>query len=373
MNIKNIRLINFRNYLNLDLELNSKINIFIGKNAQGKTNLLEAIYVCARARSFRTNSQREMINFEKSQAYLAANLNIDDYKRLVEIKLDRRGSKSIKINKNLVDSTKDLNSGLNVVVFSPDDLSLVKEGPYIRRDFLDLEISQIKPVYSYNIKRYKKILYQRNNILKSHRPYKEKEDLLDIFDRQLVATGAVVIKERAEYIKDLSNLASQVHKKVSNSNELLELEYLTNVELGEDLREIEINYYRKLKENLKQDIETTNTSIGPHRDDMKVLINKKDARVYGSQGQQRTSVLSIKLSEVELIKQERGSYPVLLLDDVFSELDRERRSYLIKSLKNIQTIITVTDSLNLDEMKDMDKSVFYVDDGKLKKEDRYDS
>ena len=367
MNIGKIRLINFRNYLNLNLNLNKKINVFIGKNAQGKTNLLESIYVCATGKSFRTNSDREMINFDKDEAYIGAYMNIDDYERFIEIKLERNAAKTIRINKNKLENQKELNSGLNVVVFAPDDLRLVKDGPAKRRDFLDSEISQIKPIYQFNISRYNKILFQRNNILKSTKSYKEKRELLDIFDLQLASTGAEIVVERKKYIEDLSEIAREIHKKVTSSNEKIQLEYETNIEYDGDTNILIKTYLDKLKENVNRDIETRTTSLGPHRDDMNVFINEKDLRIYGSQGQQRTTVLSIKLSEVELIKRVRGSYPILLLDDVFSELDSERRKYLIDSLKDIQTIITVTDTMNLKEMKSIEKSIFYVNDGMLSK------
>lgn len=370
LNIESIRLINFRNYLNLNLQLNNKINVFIGKNAQGKTNFLEAIYLCATGRSFRTNSDRDMINFDKNEAYVGALMDVDNYKRFIEVKLERSNPKTIRINKNPLESNKELNSGLNVVVFSPDDLSLVKDGPAIRRGFLDREISQIRPVYGYNLRRYERILYQRNNILRSPRTDREKRELLEVFDLQLVKYGASLLKERQEYIKELGRIARLVHKNVTRSNEDMVLDYVTNIEVCDDLNHLEKAYLAGIRENLSKDIYNRTTALGPHRDDMKIIVNGKDLRVFGSQGQQRTAVLSIKLSEVELIRGERGSYPILLLDDVFSELDRERRKYLVKSLREIQTIITVIDAVNLEELEAMDKTVFKVDDGFIE-EERY--
>lgn len=367
MNVETVKLINFRNYLNLDIELNKAINVFIGKNAQGKTNFLEAIYVCATGNSFRTNSDREMINFKKEEAYIGANMNLREYKRFIEVKLDRQGPKKIRINKNLLENQRELDSGLNVVVFSPDDLSLVKEGPSKRRDFLDREISQISPLYSHNLSKYNRVMYQRNNILKSKRPIKEKIDLLEIFDFQLANFGSRILFERREYVKKLSKIAKKIHKNVTNDKEELTLEYIPSFNLlgEEEVKEIEEIYLRELKASIERDLEVRNTGIGPHREDMLVKLNGQDLRVYGSQGQQRTAVLSIKLSEVDLIKQEKGNFPVLLLDDVFSELDRERRKFLIDSLKEIQTIITVTDTLNLEEMEEVEKSVFHVSSGEI--------
>lgn len=368
MNIKSIRLINFRNYFTSSLNLNKKINVLIGKNAQGKTNFLEAVYLCARGKSFRTNSDKDMINFEKQEAYVGAFMNVENYERFIEVKLERDRAKTIRINKNPLENNRELDSGLNVVVFSPDDLSLVKEGPFMRRDFLNREISQIKPLYSYNLKKYERILYQRNNILKSNKTFQEKKDLLDVFDFQMVKYGAFLIRERETYIRELSKITNLIHKNVTNSKENIDLEYSSNLEGCEDLNHLEKYYLEAIKSNLSKDILNRTTFLGPHRDDMKIIVNGKDLRTFGSQGQQRTAVLSIKLSEVELIKNERGSYPVLLLDDVFSELDKSRRKYLIKSLKNIQTIITVTDAMDLVELDEIDKTVFTVRDGFLKEE-----
>lgn len=366
MHVDNIRLINFRNYDNLNINLNKKINIFIGKNAQGKTNLLESIYICATGRSFRTNRDREIINFDKDEAYIGANMHVGKFDRFIEIKMDRDRPKRIKVNKTELKNYRELYSGLNVVVFSPEDLKLVKEGPSERRRFLDLEISQIKPVYSYNLTRYNKILFQRNNILRSNKFKNDIRPLLDIFDLQLAKIGTDIVIERDKYVKELSDISKVTHNKITLSNEDLELIYQTNIDIVSSKLEMERIYLENLKSNTSRDIESRSTSVGPHRDDIMMTINNKDVKTYGSQGQQRTVVLSIKLSEVELIKREKGSYPVLLLDDVFSELDEERRRYLIKSFHNIQTLITMTDVVDLKEMDNIEKSIFYIEDGKLK-------
>lgn len=366
MHVENIRLINFRNYYSLNIDLNKKTNIFIGKNAQGKTNLLEAIYICATGRSFRTNRDKEIINFNKSEAYVGAQMDIGKFEKFIEIKMERDKTKRIRVNKTELKNYKELYSGLNVVVFSPEDLKLVKEGPGERRNFLDTEISQIKPVYSYNINRYNKILFQRNNLLRSNKFQKNIKSLLEIFDIQLAKIGTDIIIERNRYIDELSKISNITHNKITLSNENLELKYISNIEISDNKLEMEKSYVDKLSKNIDKDIESASTGLGPHRDDILMTINNKDLKTYGSQGQQRTVVLSIKLSEVELIKKERGIYPVLLLDDVFSELDEERRKYLIRSFKDMQTLITVTDAIDLKEMKNIEKSVFYIENGKLK-------
>ena len=366
LNVENIKLINFRNYCNLDINLNSKTNVFIGKNAQGKTNLLESIYICATGRSFRTNRDREIISFDKNQAYIGSKMNIGKYERMVEIKLERDKTKRIKVNQTELKNYKELYSGLNVVIFSPEDLKLVKEGPGERRNFLDLEISQIKPVYNYNIARYNKILFQRNNILKSNKFQKDIKSLLEIFDLQLAKIGTEIVIERNNYINDLSKICKVTHNRITLSKESLDLKYCSNINLFDDKAEMEREYIKKLQKNIEKDIEYRTTSVGAHRDDIIITINNKDLKTYGSQGQQRTAILSIKLSEVELIKNERGIYPVLLLDDVFSELDEQRRKYLIKSFRDMQTLITVTDAIDLKEMDHIEKTVFHVENGKLK-------
>ena len=366
MNVEDIRLINFRNYDNIYLKFNPKINVFIGKNAQGKTNLLEAIYMCAYGKSFRTNRDKEIINFSKEEAYIGSNMNINNYDKFLEIKMDRVKSKRIRINKNELKNYKELYSGLNVVIFSPDDLKIVKEGPSGRRDFMDVGISKVKPVYTYNISRYNKILFQRNNLLKSNRFKKDLINLLDVFDMQIASIGTSIILERQKYVEKLSKIANTIHKNISSNNEELELKYISNVPIYENKSEMEKSYLMNLKENYKRDAEFGTTEVGPHKDDIYMSINDKDVRTYGSQGQQRTVVLSLKFSEVELIKAERGMYPVLLLDDVFSELDDSRRNYLISLFKDVQTFITVTDAIDLKSMADLDKSIFYIENGNFK-------
>ncbi len=365
MNVKNINLINFRNYENIQIELNEKLNVFVGKNAQGKTNLIESIYLCSKGNSFRTNRDNEIINFDKENAYIGCEVNINNYNRFIEIKLNRNSPKIIRINKTPLKNFKELNSGLNIVVFSPEDLKIVKEGPSFRRDLIDKSLIQIKPVYNYNLNKYNKILFQRNNILKSNKFKDNLEDLLESFDNQLVKIGASIIINRMEYIKLLDEEARNIHKVISSGKEILELKYDTNVKLSENKEEIEYNYMNALKENLSKDIDYRTTQIGPHRDDMIININDNSARVFGSQGQQRSTVLSLKLAEVEIIKKQRGSYPVLLLDDVYSELDMDRRKYLTELFNNMQTFITVSNSESLDSIKYANKTIYNIEDGKI--------
>ena len=368
MNVENIRLINIRNYNNINLNLNKNINIFIGKNAQGKTNLIESIYMCATGKSFRTNKDKEIINFSKNEAYIGTYINLGNYSKFIEIKLQRDKPKIIRVNKTELKKQRELSSGLYVVLFSPDDLRIIKDGPLERRNFLDSFISQLKPVYNYNLNRYKKILFQRNNLLKSSKFNKDRINLLDLFDVQIAKIGTSIIIERDKYINYLASISKNIHFKITKNKENLSLYYSSNIPILNNREEMEKNYLYLLKKNIDSELEYGTTEIGPHRDDLLININEKDARIFGSQGQQRTVVLSLILSEVELIKDEIGVFPVLLLDDVFSELDEDRKDYLINILGDMQTFITLTDSENLRSMENLDKTIFYIENGKLKLE-----
>lgn len=368
MNVDDIKLINFRNYENIYLQFNKNLNIFIGKNAQGKTNLIESIYMCGTGKSFRTNKDKEIINFEKIQAYIGSNISLNQNNKFVEIKMEKDKPKRIRVNKTELKSYKELYTGLNVVVFYPEDLRIIKDGPSERRNYIDKSLSQIKPVYNYNIMKYKKLLFQRNNLLKSSRFKDDILNLLDIFDVQIANIASSIIVDRNNYIGELNTISRETHKDITNKREVLEIKYITNIPILEDKKEMEEVYLRLLKENLKRDLEIRTTEIGPHRDDLIMNINGNDAKIFGSQGQQRTVVLSMILSEVDLIKKQRGMYPVLLLDDVFSELDEERKIYLSRFFSKMQTFITLTDGEDLKSLDSFNKSIFRVDSGNLKME-----
>lgn len=366
MNVKSIRLINFRNYKNINVNFNENINIFIGKNAQGKTNLLEAIYMCSSGKSFRTNKDKDIINFQKKEAYIGANMLVGNFDKFIEVKLDMERSKIIRVNKNELKNQKELYSGLSMVVFNPDDLKIVKDGPQERRNFIDQGISQLKPVYNHNLGRYLNVLFQRSKLLKSSK-FKRDIGLLDVFDSQLARLGTAIILERYNFIKELSDICKDVHNNLTHGKESIDIRYNSNVPILDNKQDMEKMYLQLLKDNNLRDLECGNTQIGPHRDDMPTFIDGKDVRIFGSQGQQRTIVLTLKLAEVELIKKDRGMYPVVLLDDVFSELDEERRKYLTKSFKDMQTFITMTDAVDIDSLGNVDKSIFYIDNGRLER------
>lgn len=367
MIVEGIRLINFRNYNNVGVSFSPGINILVGKNAQGKTNLLEAIYMCSTGRSFRTNRDREIINFQKDEAYIGTQLKIGERDKLTEIKLERDKTKRIKVNKIELKNYRELDTGLKVVLFSPEDLRLVKEGPSNRRTYLDMSISQIKPLYHFNLRRYNKILFQRNNLLKSFRFKGDMSGLLDVFDMQLAKYGALIMLERDNYLKLLLKEAREIHGIITDGKESLEMEYDSSVAVERSLSQVEGNLLEALRVNRQKDIEVRTTEIGPHRDDFRILLNGMDSKTYASQGQQRSIVLTLKLSEVEILKKDTGYYPVLLLDDVYSELDQDRRKYLTELFSKMQTFITTTDAVEIDGFNNHNKEYFYVQEGCLYK------
>lgn len=366
MYVDSIKLINFRNYKTLEIKLNNKLNIFLGNNAQGKTNLLESIYICSSGKSYRTNREKELINLAKDKAYIGIDIIKEGFNKKIEIKFEKGKSKRARVNGVEVDRIGDLFDIFNVVVFSPEDLKLVKEGPNERRIFLDNEISQINPRYRHNISRYNKILNQRNNLLKKIQFERSKKKLLDVWDIQLSNIGSQVLKKRVEFLKNISIISREIHRKITGNIEELELEYLSSIDI-DNCNDDEVNnrFIDTLKANIDMDIERGTTRHGPHRDDIKILVNGIDIRVFGSQGQQRTAALSLKLAEIELIKEETGEYPVLLLDDVLSELDENRRKFLISTFKDIQTIITSTDDIEISNFNNANKSVYYISKGNV--------
>lgn len=369
MNVLDLRLINYRNYKNVYVKLDKNINVFIGKNAQGKTNLLEAIYTLANARSFRTNKDKEVIYFSEEEAYIGSNILLGDYRRFIEIKMDKKKPKRIRINKTELKNQRELSFGLNVVVFSPDDLRIIKDGPSERRKFLDQSISQIKPIYNYNLSKYKKLLFQRNNLLKTSRFKKNMGELLNIFDIQIAKIGTKIVIDRRDYLLELNKIAKNIHKDITKNIEELEIKYSTNVQILDNKIEMEKKYLNLIKKNIRDDIKYGTTGIGPHRDDIEFFVDNREAKIYASQGQQRTTILSSMLAQLEIIKKDRGLYPILLLDDVFSELDDDRKLYLSNLFSDIQVFITTTNLEDLKFMKKLDKSIFHINDGKISLKD----
>ncbi len=334
MYIEHIKLKNFRNYKELNLKLNNNITIIHGDNAQGKTNLLESIYFTAIGRSYRANNDKELISFNKDLCSLEAIASSGDIKDKIQINLNQDKQKRIFINGVPVRKLGDLLGNVLVVSFSPEDLQLIKSSPLGRRKFIDIELCQLSKIYYYDLKQYNHILKQRNNLLKSLKHNDSLKDALFAFDSQLIHFGTKIIKQRRVFIQELSDYANHVQNNITNGLETLKIEYIPSV--------TEDNYEEKLSKALKKDILYGMTSLGIHKDDISFYINDIDVKKFGSQGQQRTASLATKLAEIEIIKIKRNTTPILLLDDVLSELDKNRQQFLIKSIKDIQTIITCT-------------------------------
>lgn len=359
MFIKKIILFNYRNYKNLNLSFGKNINIFIGDNAQGKTNILEAIYYCAFAKSHRTSKDKELVNWNKEIAHLGLSISKQRLDKNIEINILKNGKKEIIVNSIKIKKIGELFGIFNVVMFSPEDLKIIKESPGIRRRFLDMEICQFDNKYYYNLVKYNKVLSERNSILKNRNL---NIDMLDVYDRQLASYGKYILEMRIRYIDKINFYGNKIHKDITMQKEDINFEYYSTIK---NLDDIENNFYELLVKNRKKDIEKGITSIGPHRDDFLVYINGIEIKSYGSQGQQRTAVLSMKFSSLRIIKDVTSEYPVLLLDDVLSELDFSRKKYILSSIKDIQTIITCTGISDINEYLDSDYKIYKVKDGEI--------
>ena len=336
MKVNNVHLKNFRNYTNSIIEFTDGVNFILGKNAKGKTNLLESIYLCAISKSPRTSKEKQMINFDADWAKVLLDLNTIGGKKNIEIILSNQNKKIIKVNNIAISKLTQLIGELNIVYFSPDELKLVKETPEDRRHFLDISISQFDKQYMFDLIKYDKILKQRNCVLKSNISNDNKIEQLKIWTPQLINTAEKIIKKRILFIKNLKKYSKLVYNSIiidENLDILYSFQEKENISILDELN-------NQFNLNLKKELEMQHTLIGPHRDDIIFKINNQDCRYFSSQGQQRSVALTLKLALMEIIKDEVGEYPVLLLDDVLSELDNDRTKRLISIVKNYQTIIT---------------------------------
>ena len=334
MYIKKIKLNKYRNYENLDIDFLNGVNIIYGKNAQGKTNILEAIYMTATTKSHKSVRDYEIIKFGEEEAHIKSIINKNKNDEIIDIHLKKKVNKGIAINGKRIKKISDYLGFFNIVFFSPEDLNIIKEGAVKRRKFLDFYICQIDKLYVYNLSKYNKILNQRNKLLKDINNNSELIDTLDAWDNELIKYSFYIIKKREEVIKELDEEIYKKHFFISGEKEKIKTIYEKNVDKD--------NFYKLLREKREEDIKNKTSTIGPHRDDLKFIIEDVDIRKFGSQGQQKTAALSIKFSEIESIKRKTNNNPILLLDDVFSELDESRQKLLINNIKNIQTIITCT-------------------------------
>ncbi len=334
MHISRVELKNYRNYEEVAVAFEPGVNIIYGDNARGKTNLIESIYMAATSKSHRMSKDSEIIRLGEEEGHIHMDFVKNDISEVLDIHLSKRGKKRIAVNKTPIRKMNELFGILHVIMFSPEDLGLIKNGPKDRRRFIDLELSQLNPLYMFYLSQYHKVLKQRNKLLKDSRSPQEDSALVDVFDQQLSSYGAHIIEMREEFIDALNPVYKERHHHISGGRESVQLEYEKNV-TAEEL-------YDKLKSRLDRDFRMKMTSVGPHRDDLKFMMDEIDLRRFGSQGQQRTAALSLKLSEIALVKEKIDDSPILLLDDVLSELDHSRQQYLTSHLEEIQTFITCT-------------------------------
>lgn len=334
MIIKSIELSNFRNYESLDLDFDYGTNILYGNNAQGKTNILEAVSVSGTTRSHKGSKDKEMIRFGEEEAHIKTVVNKKDMDYQIDVHMKKNKTKGIAVNKVPLKKASELFGILNIVFFSPEDLNIIKNGPSERRRFLDSEICQLDKIYLSDLAKYNKILNQRNKLLKDMVFRPDLKETLPIWDAQLIDYGKRIIKRRKSFVDELNEIVFDIHKQISGEKEELVLKYEPNID--------DAFFHDELNRAKERDMRFCQTSVGPHRDDMQFSVFDVDIRKYGSQGQQRTSALSLKLAEIELVKRNINETPVLLLDDVLSELDSSRQNYLLNSIHDIQTIITCT-------------------------------
>ncbi|NLM35776.1 MAG: DNA replication/repair protein RecF [Clostridiales bacterium] len=359
MHVKYLQILNYRNYKELFLELNENVNVFIGDNAQGKTNILESIYYCSFGRSHRTNKDKEVIKWNENKAYIKLYVVRERMDKKIEIKILKEGKKAININSIKINKIAELMGVCNVVMFSPEDLKIVKESPGHRRRFLNMELCQLDRKYYYNLVQYNKVLMERNTVLKGKQI---DESILDIYDDQLASFGEYVIKQRLWYIEQLNKYGKSIHKDITSNMEDVEFGYLCQLKAFDNIK---MDLLQLLKKNRASDILKHITSVGPHRDDFYIKLNGIDTRNFGSQGQQRTSVLTIKFASLKIIKEVTGEHPILLLDDVLSELDLKRQKYVLNSISDVQTIITCTGIEDIKLYINDKVSIFYVKDGSV--------
>lgn len=334
MHIHSLELKNYRNYEYLNMNFNSGTTILYGDNAQGKTNILEAIYLSAATKSHRGSKDREIIRFEQEESHIRTQIMKQDILHRIDMHLRKNKTKGIAIDGIPIRKSGELFGVVNVIFFSPEDLSIIKNGPTERRRFLDLELCQLDKLYLYNYTNYNKVLNQRNNLLKQISFQSRLADTLEVWNQQLVQYGSEIIRSRRAFIEQLNEILKEIHFNLTGGKEHLRIQYEESAKEGE--------YAELLIHKQDLDLKYQSTQYGPHRDDLGFYINDIEVRRFGSQGQQRTAALSLKLAEIEIVKKRIHDTPILLLDDVMSELDEKRRDYLLHSIDKLQTIITCT-------------------------------
>lgn len=361
MLLKKIALKNFTNYEDAECELDSNINIFVGENAQGKSNLLEAIYYISTISSSRKNKDRELIKWGREYFSISARFLNRFGDNEVEVKVEG-SKKEVSLNHYKIEKRKEYIGYLITVLFSPEDLYIIKGEPALRRQYLDHELSSTDVEYFLDMNRYKKILEQRNILLKEYPRKSFSYQLMEVWEEQLISHGKRIIAKRIELVEKLKEISRRIHGDITEGQENLDIRYVTDI----DVEDIEGSYRNLLRENRQRDIERGNTGTGPHRDDLEILLNGMSAKKFASQGQQRTISLSLKISELEFIKEKTGEYPILLLDDVLSELDKKRKHKLLEEIEEkVQTIITTTDLNDIESFVLEKGKIINIKDGKV--------
>ena len=340
--LEKIDIQHFRNYTEASVSFSPHLNIFLGRNAQGKTNIIESIFLCSIGKSFRTNKEKELIKFNCEKASVQINYQKSD--RDGNIKIEIGEKKQVYLNGIKIKKLSELLGNINIVIFTPDDINILKGGPQNRRRFLDIMISQLRPNYMHILSLYNKTLEQRNNYLKQIKTEKKDENLLEIWDEKLIDYGMKIYEYRKEFLEKIQNKIKYIHKEITDGKEDIEIEYISDAKTRQ-------NFTNELQSRRKLDIIKGFTTKGIHRDDFIIYINKKEVGIFGSQGQNRTAMLSLKLSELQVIYDDIGEYPILLLDDFMSELDEKRRERFLNNIKDIQVIITCTEKLRLEKLK----------------------
>ncbi|GGA70508.1 DNA replication/repair protein RecF [Ornithinibacillus halotolerans] len=366
MHIEELTLTNYRNYQKMDISFDNKVNVIIGENAQGKTNLMEAIYLLAFTKSHRTSKEKELIRWDKDYAKIEGRIKKRNQSIPLEIIISAKGKKA-KLNHLEQKRLSDYIGNLNVVMFAPEDLTLVKGPPQTRRRFIDMELGQIQPRYIYHLGQFQKVLKQRNHLLKQMQKNRNTDrTMLHVLTEQLVEHAGTLLERRFIFLDLLRKWAKSIHYGISHELETLEIEYQSTIEVLETAskEKIESSYLEKFTQIIEKEIERGTTLIGPHRDDIIFYVNGKNVQTYGSQGQQRTTALSLKLAEIDLIQSEVGEYPILLLDDVLSELDDFRQSHLLNTIQGkVQTFVSTTsvDGIHHETLQKAD--IFKVQNG----------
>ena len=357
MIIKSIELENFRNYESLNISFDEHTTILFGDNAQGKTNILEAAYLSGTTKSHKGSRDKEIIKFDQNESHIKTIVSKNDRDYQIDIHLKKNKSKGIAINRVPIKKAADLFGLINIIFFSPEDLNIIKNGPSERRKFMDAELCQIDKIYLSDLTNYNKALNQRNALLKEMIYKPELKETLSIWDEQLINYGKKIINRRQQFINDINIIVKDIHSKITSGKENIDVSYDPNIE--------DIFFLDELVKNKEKDMRFCQTSVGPHRDDIKITVDGIDIRKFGSQGQQRTCALSLKLSEIKLVENTINDKPILLLDDVLSELDKNRQSDLLDNLLDTQTIITCTGIDEFVKNRFMLNTVYKVTDGSI--------